>query len=558
MRSGGAGIRRSVVCSALILAACVIGLPGHGGADTARSAPPPAAPHEYTNVILISLQCLRPDHLGTYGYQRDTSRNIDAFARQSVVFENAIAQSNLTPVAQMSIMTSQYPRVHGMVSFEVAKDMVTQRSLPELLKLYGYTTAAFASSPEFFVRFDSASGITINTGDVFSRSFDSFQNTRRGLGRRNIRKIPDESLQWIRENKERKFFLWIASGLLHMPYGASVPLPHRARYDDPAYIPFWKRIPQLKGALPVDEDPSYEVLSRVYRGQFYWNFSPLYRLTDDDVRYVNARYDAGIFYTDLFIGELMQLLDSLNLSGRTLVVLHSSHGDDMGERGDFFHYDVSDGVVKQALIVRFPKREFAGRRIAGQVQGIDIMPTILSYLDIPVPHEAQGNDLVPLLHDERRAPQSEFVYIDRIPWWEYTLSKWYLEFQSGKGLAFAPQEEAKLKEYRERLQALFNTVDYPPGDIAIRSPEWKLILRKNRKLLNEVSWWSFITGTKRDKEDVELYHLTNDPLEQTNVAAQYPDVVAALKEKLLQWDAAMERRKAVYRKQDKRLIIPYP
>lgn len=556
MRGGSrlGAFRRCIAAAGCVLLALAAAAPD----AAAGSAEKQAARHENTNVILISLQCLRPDHLGAYGYGRDVSRNIDAFARRSVLFENAIAQAGLTPVAQMSIFTSQYPRVHGMVSFEVAKDQVTPRSLPEVLKIYGYATAAIISSPEFFVRFNSATGTLVNTGDVFSRSFDAVESTRRGLGRRNIRKIPDEALDWLRMNKDQKFFLWIASGLLHMPYGAAVPAPYLTMYDPPGYTPFWQRLPQLPREIAGDGDPSYDVLSRVYRNEFFWEFAPIYRLRPEDIAYVNGRYDAGIYYTDLFIGELMKLLDSLNLSERTLVVLHSSHGDDLGERGGFFHYDITEGVVRDALIMRFPGGEFGGTRVREQVQSIDIMPTVLGYLGIPSPHEAQGGSLLPLLRGESASAPSEYAFIERIPWWEYTLSKWYLEFQGGRGAHFSVNERAPLKQYQETLRKGFDDLEYPPGDIAIRTNEWKLILRKDPGLLNRVSWWSFITGGRRDVEAVELYDLKRDPQERMNVAGKHPDVVERLKERLLAWDRTVEQRKAQYRKQEQRWIIPYP
>ncbi|HAM53043.1 MAG TPA: hypothetical protein DCP92_20955, partial [Nitrospiraceae bacterium] len=321
---------------AVISALCAISIHLVSGTSCADPVAKPGARYERTNVILISLQCLRPDHLGVYGYRRKTSPNIDKFARRSVVFENAVSQANLTPVAQMSVLTSQYPRIHGMVSFEVTQDMVTQRTLPEILKYYDYTTAATVSSPEFFLRFDSGSGTVVNPGDVFSRSFDYFGRTIRGLAGRNVRRVPNESLQWIKDHKDKKFFLWIASGLIHMPYAASVPPPYRTMYDPPNYTPFWKRVALQSGEITPGEDPSYDVFSRVYHNDLYWGFSPVYHLTENDVNYVTSRYDAGVYYTDLFIGELMDLLDSLKLTEKTLIILQSIHGDDLGERGNYF------------------------------------------------------------------------------------------------------------------------------------------------------------------------------------------------------------------------------
>ncbi len=458
----------------------------------------------------------------------------------------------------MSVLTSQYPRVNGMISFDVAKDQVTARTLPEILKYYDYTTAATVSSPEFFMRFDTEAGTMINPGDVFSRSFDYFGRTSRGPEGASLRVAPVDAFQWLKSNKEKKFFLWIGSGLLHMPYAAAVPAPYQSMYDPPGYTPFWQRLPQLAGDNTWNADPSYDVFSRVYRNDFYRDFKPIYHLTDDDLKYVTGRYDAGVYYTDLFIGELMKLLDSLKLTEKTLIVLQSMHGDDLGEQGMFFHYDVTEPVMKNALIMRFPKGEFAGKRIPEQVQGLDVMPTILNYLDIQPPHDAQGKSMIPLIRGDSGAVGDDYVFIDRMPWWEYTLSKWYLEMQNANGGQFAPSEVSKLKGYQLLLQGSFARLGYPPGDIAVRTNDWKLILRKNHDILEKVSWWGFITGIPQHHEEVELYDLKNDPYQITNVAVKFPDVVARLKKPLLEWDASVEKKKANYRLGDKRLIIPYP
>ncbi len=544
----------------LALALLLTGSVSQSFATAAQDAgqPPTLPRHENTNVILISLQCLRPDHLGLYGYKRQTSPNIDALGKESVVFENAISQANLTPVAQMSVLTSQYPRVNGMVSFEVAPDQVTAETLPSILKHYGYTTAATISSPEFFMRYDSGAGAVVNPGDLFSRSFDYYGRTRRGLGGRSIRKVPSEALQWLAANKEKKFFLWIASGLIHMPYAAAVPAPYQTMYDPAGYTPFWKRMPLPKSESADSLDPSYEVFSRVFHNDFYLGFKPVYHLTQTDVDYVNARYDAGVTYTDRFVGEVMKQLAALKLTDKTLVVLQSIHGEDLGEQGNFFHYDVTDTVIKNALMMRFPDHEFSGRRYSEQVQGIDILPTVLNYLEIPAPHGAQGKSMLPYLKEEESTVPNEFAYIDRLPWWEYTLSKWYLAFKSAQGDTFVASEKAALAAYQTMLKERFATLDAPPGDIAIRTKEWKLILRKDKALLDKVSWWRFISGSKQETVAHELYDLTRDPHEKNNVAATHPEVVARLKEKLLAWNSTVEAQKSTYKKEEKHLIIPYP
>jgi arylsulfatase A-like enzyme len=509
-----------------------------------------------TNVILVSLQCLRPDHLGVYGYKRDTSPNIDRLAKSSILFDNTIAQANLTPVAMMSVLTSQYPRVNGMIAFDTAKDAVTSRTLPEILKYYGYTTAAVSGSPEFFMRYDTESGTEIKLGDVFSRSFDYFGRTRKGLGS-SLRVAPVESLDWIQKNKDKKFFMWIASGVIHVPYAAGVPREERVIYDPPGYRPFWEKFHSIKAEEGASDDTTYDVLMRVYRDEYYLGFKPVYTLTPTDYSYIVSRYDAAIHYTDNFIGQLVDTLEKTGLSKNTILIIHSIHGEDLGERGTYVHYDLSESAVKSALVVRLPDGKQGGKRIAEQVQGIDIMPTVLDYLGIPLDHSQQGSSLLPLVNGEPGAAGTEYAYIDRIPWWEHTLSRWYLEFKNAQ-TDYPESEKKPVKEYGAMLRSAFPAGSYPPGDIAIRTKQWKLILRKDPRLLEKVSWYGYITGSALRYGDVELYDIVADPREQSNVAAQNPRVADALKAKLLEWDASVLQKKAIYGAGEKRFIIPYP
>ncbi|HEY3309022.1 MAG TPA: sulfatase [Desulfuromonadaceae bacterium] len=527
-----------------------------GGISRAEQALPAPNRHEYTNVIMISLDILRPDHLGCYGYQKETSPQIDRLARQSILFENAIAQSYLTPVAQMSVFTGQYPRLHGMISFEVNKDDVARRTLPEILKYYGYETAAVLSSPEFFMRYDTESGKTVNPKDVFSRSFNYFGRTipdDTGSARVN----PTAALDWLKANKDKKFFLWIESGMLHPPFSQTVPAPYKTRFDPPGYTPFYEEFPIRLGQENVDRGVPTEVLFHLYQGAYYLDFEPIHRLAKNDIDFINGRYDAGVYYTDMFVGELLNLLETLKLSGKTLVVFHSIHGESLGEHGYFFHHDVFDTEVKTALMLRFPDNEKGGARITRQVQGIDIMPTILDYLQIPLNHDAQGISLLPLIKGESAFKGSEYAFIDRLPWWESVLGGWHLEHQSEREAQYTPFEISRIKDYRALLNAKIGGGQYPPECIAIRTNEWKLILREKRELLEEISWWHFISGRKLPIEQIELYDLIQDPLEQKNVAKMHPQVVEKLKSKLLEWDAFNKNNRAKVLP-GLPLLIPYP
>ena len=297
---------------------------------------------------------------------------------------------------------------------------------------------------------------------------------------------------------------------------------------------------------------------RIYRDDYFLGFKPVHHLDATDKSYITARYDAAIRYTDAFIGQLVDLLETTGLSKNTVLIIHSIHGEDFGERETYVHhYDLSESAVKSALMVRLPGGDSGDKRISEQVQGIDIVPTVLDYLGIPTDHGLQGSSLHPLIRGEKGAAGSEYAFIDRIPWWEHTLSRWYLEFKNSQ-VNYPLAEKTALIEYGDMLRKAFPPNSYPPNDIAIRTNRWKLTLRKNARLLEKVSWYGFITNRPLPFADIELFDLVADPLEQKNVAAQNPEVAAALKEKLLEWDASVEKKKAGYGMGEKRFIIPYP
>lgn len=550
-RSGA--LPRFAVVAGVLTAALLLGR----GAAQAGTAAAPVARHENTNVIVVSLQCLRPDHLGVYGYRRNTSPNFDRLAKSSVLFDNTIAQANLTPVSMMSVLTSQYPRVNGMVAFDVAADSVKSRTLPEILKLYDYNTAAVSGAPEFFMRYDTEAGTEIKLGDVFSRAIDQFMRTRKGEGT-TLRVLPTEALSWLDRNHDKKFFLWIASGVLHVPYAAGAPAADRTMYDPPGYTPFWTRFPSISGEEGAADDPTYDVLMRIYRGDYYLGFKPVHHLTATDRDFIIGRYDAAVHYTDKFIGDLVRTLKRNGLDKNTMLIVHSVHGEDFGERETYVHhYDLSEPVIRNALLVHFPAGAYGGKRIKEQVQGIDLVPTILDYLGIPADQQMQGKSLLPLAKGEAGATGTEYAFIDRIPWWEHTLSRWYLEFK-GDQVNYPQEERTAIHAYGEKLRRLFPPNSYPPNDIAIHTPRWKLVLRKQARLQGEVSWYSYITARQLSFAELALFDLKADPRETTNVADRYPEVVADLKARLLAWDADNDRKKAGYGLGEKRFIIPYP
>jgi hypothetical protein len=186
------------------------------------------------------------------------------------------------------------------------------------------------------------------------------------------------------------------------------------------------------------------------------------------------------------------------------------------------------------------------------------MPTVLDYLQIPPDHQSQGASLLPLIKGDMAGFKgAEFAFIDRLPWWEYVLGGWHLEHQSERDAQYTAQELVRMKEYQSLLRNTINSGEYPPGCIAIRTNDWKLILHERRELLENISWWNFISGRKFPVTAVELYDLKADPLEQNNVAAEHPQVVEMLRTRLLEWDT-INNRNRIRTGDGKPLIIPYP
>lgn len=521
------------------------------GAPRAATTPPAKGPnHQDTNVIMISVDTLRHDHLGCYGYGRNTSEHIDRLAQRSVVFDNYISQAVLTPVSQMSIFTSQYPRVNGVVSFQPAVDWMRSKTLSEILKAYGYTNAAFLSSPEFMdSRYGDPEDETSPAPKLFSRGFDVYEYPTGPF-----RDVPEPALEWLRTHRDGKFFLWLPIGTVHWPYSHSARDPYRTRFDPTDYHPFFLDFLKFhKGRKSLDAIHA-DVLSYLYDGWFYGDSARPYALTEADKQYIVGRYDAGIAYTDAFIGRLLSLLVSLGIDRKTLIVLYSTHGEDLGEHGFIGHYDLYDTETKNALLLRFPEDQFGGTRFAPQAQGIDIVPTVLDFLGIPIHHGAQGVSLLREISGERPARGTEFAFTTRTPIFEYVL------FKGRRLFAVSTRKTEVLSSYMQLLEQNLGEFDpqSPPYDIAVRTEDWKLIVRNDAPLHERVSWWRFVSGKKVEVPALALYDLRNDPLEQTNVAEQHSGVVASLKQRLEEWDAVVRARAAATAGKTRRLRIPYP
>ncbi len=340
---------RSWVAAALALAAC-------GGGGKAIVPRPDI-------VVLVSIDTLRADHLGCYGYARPTSPAIDRLAAEGTLFEDAMTPAPWTLPAHASLLTGLYPSRHGLK----AHDRYLPPKIPTLaqaLARAGFVTAAVVNSHNLSPRFG------------LDRGFREFVYVEEIAGQRApTRRVVDQAIDWLRRFGTGKLFLFVHSYDVHSDYASEEP------YEREFVRPY-------RG--PADGTTSQLMAFR--EGKLAIGPQDAPRLVD--------LYDAGIRQLDDELLRLREFLAQNGLLERTLLLLTSDHGEEFLERGGVLHGRTQfQEVARVPLILRGPGIP-AGRRIATPVSLVDVMPTLLRHLGLPVAGELDGEDLSPLLRGE--------------------------------------------------------------------------------------------------------------------------------------------------------------
>jgi len=319
------------------------------------------------NLIVISIDTLRPDHLGCYGYERDTSPNIDILASEGVLFEDVTSQSPWTLPSQTSLFTSAHPSTHGLTGEGRSLDPEFF-TLAEFLLEEGYRTAAF-------------------TGGGYMHRRSLFLDVHWSIFRQKV-------LAWLRTHSEEPFFLFIHCYDVHKPY------------DPPAsYVrPFY---PECRG----------EIISFIQQGEVVFKEEgqsavrvPVDSLSENQVDHMRSHYDGEVCRVDEEVGILMKVLDDLGLRDKTLVVVTSDHGEQFLEHSGLGHRKtLYQEELAVPLIMRLPTAFRPGRKVKGPVSVVDILPTLLNVMSLDE-EDIPGHSLVPLLRGERvgRSVLSEF------------------------------------------------------------------------------------------------------------------------------------------------------
>lgn len=296
--------------------------------------------------IIYLVDTLRADHTTPYGYARDTTPELAAFARDAVVFEQAVSHASWTKPAVASIFTSLLPGRHRAVQLRDSLDpgLVT---LAEMLQARGFATGAAV-----------ANSVIYTAGTNFDQGFDFFAGLH-GAGNRPSKVVEagpvvDTALGWLDERRGFPNFLYVHTMDPHVPY--TPPAPFDRKYE-----------PHPTADHPA-QDPRYDLKE------------PL------DKERLIAQYDGEIAYGDQEFGRFLRELKQRGLYDRALIAFVADHGEEFEDHGKWLHgRSVFDELVRVPLVVKFPGRRHGGTRVAQQVQTVDLLPTVLEHLALPVP-----------------------------------------------------------------------------------------------------------------------------------------------------------------------------
>ena len=286
------------------------------------------------NVVLITIDTLRADHVGCYGYKQIKTPNIDSLAADGVRFERAFTPVPVTLPSHSAMLTGTYPMLSGMHDFSGNKLNPQQPTLATVLKRAGYATGAVMGAAVLDSRFGLNQGF-----DFYYDHFDFSRLDESNLDEmeRPANVVADVALDWLGKNSQKKFFLWMHLYDPHYPYHP--PEPYRREY----------------AAQP---------------------------------------YDGEIAFADEQLGRLLRFLKEKGLYQNTVIVLSGDHGESLGEHGEKTHgFFIYNATMRVPLIMRLPGKP-AGQTLDIPVSLVDLMPTVLAAVGVEAPSQVQGKNLL--------------------------------------------------------------------------------------------------------------------------------------------------------------------
>ncbi|MGD2246239.1 MAG: sulfatase [Candidatus Aminicenantes bacterium] len=300
-----------------------------------------------TNIIIIAVDTLRADHLGCYGYPRNTSPNIDEFARNAIQFKNCYTPVPRTGPAFASMLSSLPPHKHGAKNNGLPIFDNIQ-ILPQVLKKNGYYSGAFVAIWTLKKKLCGLDKGFDDYTEVFNRKMYLGLLSPEG----KAPKVNEAAFEWLEQNSNKKFFLWVHYNEPHMPY----------RY--------------------------HRKFNRGYKIVY-----PSFYAKESNFRKIK-RYDTEVGYVDFYIGELIKKIKQMNLYEDSLIIFLADHGEGFGEHNYYGHgVLLYNSTLHVPLIVKLPGNKNEPRIIEKKVSLMDVAPTILSLVDYPIPAQMEGENL---------------------------------------------------------------------------------------------------------------------------------------------------------------------
>jgi len=446
------------------------------------------------HIVLIALDTLRADHLGAYRYVRNTSPRLDELASEGVLFEHCISQTGHTLPAFTTMATGQYPFSHGIVSTLYAHpDEPSQVLSDRVLTL-----------PQLLREHRWTTAAFDNLGEFacgpkwLTRGYDWYVSNvhypNRVLCTVLAEEINARLLPWLGDHLNESLFLFVHYWDPHQPYNQPEP--------------FWSM---------HESGPAPEPIIAPDGCAFYPRWGWGTRTSDERRAYI-SRYDGEISYVDHQVGRLLNELKRQGAYDDSWVIVTADHGEDMEEHNaPFEHRETYDCNTRVPLIIKPPKGSgMAGRRIPALVGLIDILPTVLDIAGLEAPQATDGVSLLPLMRGETDSVRPHI-------------------FTHGGAVKQGDR--------------------WVSAEVAVRTPEWKYILRGNPVTdiahghldVSVLSAPPFRGDWARPPADwihyfnrlqkQELYHVADDPHEIDEQFRQQPETVAALRKLVVEYIA---------------------
>ena len=335
--------RRSKYC------ACALALIVLGSCKRSETGSSGALPLRPLNLVVVTIDTLRPDHLHCYGYPQIETPNVDRIAQNGVLFENAVTQTPLTPPSHASMFTGLYPTVHHVRDTGGFILQPSSTTLATILQQQGWDTAAFISSAVLKKLFGLNQGFAVYDDQMPTpgKGHEFIEDAERRAG-----DTVDRAVRWLDAQSGKPFFLWVHVYDPHAPYNPPAPFADQ---------------------------------------------------------YKERLYDGEIAYADHELGRLFEAVRKKSPADRTLIAVLSDHGESLGQHGEYSHgVFLYDSTLRIAFLMSGPGIP-AGLRVKQQARTVDLLPTVLELMGARPPAAIQGVSLTPYFSGKTAATDVSYA-----------------------------------------------------------------------------------------------------------------------------------------------------